>query len=76
MMKRVMTHSLVHPVDFSGNMQSKETGDIVGLIHRIRKKYYHYKVCGILIHATHHPHLILFLFIALFFLSIPSRDNP
>ena len=24
-------------------MQSKETGDIVGLIHRVRKKYYHYK---------------------------------
>jgi hypothetical protein len=26
-------------------MQSKETGDIVGLIHRVRKKYYHYKAC-------------------------------
>lgn len=25
-------------------MQSKETGDVVGLIHRVRKKYYHYKV--------------------------------
>merc|ERR1711988_2033060 len=27
-----------------GAMQSKETGDVVGLIHRARKKYYHYKV--------------------------------
>merc|ERR1711924_228036 len=26
------------------HMQSKETGDVVGLIHRVRKKYYHYKV--------------------------------
>lgn len=25
-------------------MQAKETGDVVGLIHRVRKKYYHYKV--------------------------------
>ena len=37
-------------------MQSKETGDVVGLIHRVRKKYYHYKVPSLL--DCHYVHTL------------------
>jgi len=36
-------------------MQAKETGDVVGLIHRIRKKYYHYKVSEMKTFTTMNP---------------------